>query len=89
MHIDWKSLGVVACVSIGAAVIIVAVVALGIASLATADSRAAGNQPAELRYPVGMVGRVIRGLLCVAAHRLGIGVRQCRTVGVVSLGCHS
>ena len=53
MHIDWKSLGIVAAVSIGAAVIIVAIVALGIASLATADSRAEVTQPAGLARAAG------------------------------------
>jgi len=53
MHIDWKSLGIVASVSIGAAVIIVAIVALGIASLAIADNRAAVDQPAGLARAAG------------------------------------
>jgi hypothetical protein len=63
MHIDWKSLGVVACVSIGAAVIIVAIVALGIASLATADSRRAVNQPAGLARTAGYACIAAAGLI--------------------------
>jgi hypothetical protein len=39
MHIDWKSLGVVAAVSIVASVAIVAIVSLGIAALGAADTK--------------------------------------------------
>jgi hypothetical protein len=63
MHIDWKSLGVVACVSIAAAVIIVGIVALGIAALGTADGRAAVNQPAGLARTAGYACIAAAGLI--------------------------
>jgi len=59
MHIDWKSLGVVAGVSIVASVAIVAIVSLGIAALGAADGRAhAGGSPVAAR---------IAGWACIAA----------------------
>lgn len=59
MKIDWGSLGLVAVVTIGAAMLVVGVVSLGLASLQTADRQVADGRPAGTAR--------VAGYACVAA----------------------
>jgi hypothetical protein len=63
MKIDWASLGVVAIVTVVAAMLIVGIMSLGLQSLATADQRVADGQTAGPAKMIGFACIGVAGLI--------------------------
>lgn len=65
MTINWSALGMVASVALLATVVVVGVVALGIASLSAADDRVAAGRPAGSGKAVGYACLTMAALVVV------------------------